>query len=314
MTLEQLRIFVAVAEFEHVTRAARHLNLTQSATSAAVAALETRYATKLFDRVGRRIALTESGRLFLVEARAVLARATAAETVLADLAGLARGSLRIFSSQTVGNYWLPALINQFRAAHPGITLRLSLGNTEGVAAAVLDGAAELGFIEGGIDDPALVSQPIAVDHLVLVAPRSHPWTRTAPVSAADFSDARWVCRERGSGTRTAHEAALLALGLGSEALSGALELPSNEAICAAVEAGAGVTVLSSLVVRRASQAGSLSAIDINLPTRRFFLLRHRERYLTQASAAFQKLVTTVADSDPRNSAPAVQGAIFKLSV
>ena len=94
MTLEQLRIFVAVAEREHVTGAARDINLTQSAVSAAIAALEARYATRLFDRVGRRIELTQAGRLFLTEARAVLARAAAAETVLMDLAGLARGQVR----------------------------------------------------------------------------------------------------------------------------------------------------------------------------------------------------------------------------
>lgn len=297
MTLEQLRIFVAVAEFEHVTRASRHLNLTQSATSSAVAALETRYAMKLFDRVGRRIALTEAGRLFLVEAKAVLARAVVAETVLADLAGLARGSLRISSSQTVGNYWLPALIDRFQATYPGIALRLSLGNTETVATAVHDGAAELGFIEGGIEDPAFVIQTVAVDRLKLVASSCHPWAQKAPTSTIDFSMAQWVCRERGSGTRTAHEAGLQALGLGSESLSGALELPSNEAICSAVEAGAGVTILSSLVVRRALEAGSLIAIDVDLPTRRFSLLRHRERYLTQASAAFQKLATAESDCD-----------------
>ena len=75
MTLEQLRIFVAVAEKQHVTQAANELNLTQSATSAAIAALETRYGVKLFDRIGRGIALTQTGRDFLVEARAVLARA-----------------------------------------------------------------------------------------------------------------------------------------------------------------------------------------------------------------------------------------------
>jgi DNA-binding transcriptional LysR family regulator len=69
MTLEQLRIFVAVAEREHATQGARDLNLTQSATSAAITTLEACYATKLFDRVGRRIALTEAGRLFLVEAK-----------------------------------------------------------------------------------------------------------------------------------------------------------------------------------------------------------------------------------------------------
>jgi len=103
MTLEQLRIFVAVAEKQHVTRAANELNLTQSATSAAIAALEARYGIKLFDRIGRGIALTQTGKDFLIEARAVLARAADATQVLNDLAGLKRGSLSIAASQTVGS-------------------------------------------------------------------------------------------------------------------------------------------------------------------------------------------------------------------
>ena len=289
MTLEQLRIFVAVAEHEHMTRAAHHLNLTQSATSAAIAALENRYATKLFDRVGRRIALTEAGRLFLVEAKAVLTRAATAETVLADLAGLSRGTVRIAASQTVGNYWLPPIIQRFRSIHGGVTLKLSLGNTETVAAAVRESLAELGFIEGDIDDPVLAVRSIARDQMVLVAPNGHPWSQTPPKAADDLRTAQWVCRERGSGTRAALEAVLPALGLGQEAMESALELPSNEAVCAAVEAGAGVTILSSHVVRRALEAGSLVAIDIKLPSRSLFVLRHKERYVTKASAEFQRL-------------------------
>jgi DNA-binding transcriptional LysR family regulator len=121
MTLEQLRIFVAVAEREHVTQAAKELNLTQSATSAAVSALETRYATKLFDRIGRRIMLTQAGKVFLVEAKAVLARAASAEKVLADLAGLERGSLTIGASQTAGNYWLPAINPKNQSHFNGIS-------------------------------------------------------------------------------------------------------------------------------------------------------------------------------------------------
>src|SRR5260370_1984978 len=93
MTLEQLRIFVAVAECEHVTQGARQLNLTQSATSAAIAALEERYATKLFDRIGRRIALTEAGRLFLKEPKPVLAPAPPPPNVLTDLPHLTPPSL-----------------------------------------------------------------------------------------------------------------------------------------------------------------------------------------------------------------------------
>jgi DNA-binding transcriptional LysR family regulator len=305
MTLDQLRIFVAVAEHEHMTRAAHHLNLTQSATSAAIAALENRYATKLFDRVGRRIALTEAGRLFLVEAHAVLARAATAEAVLADLAGLTRGTIRIAASQTVGNYWLPPIIQRFRSIHSGVALKLTLGNTETVATAVREGSAELGFIEGDIDDPALAIRPIATDQMVLVAPRGHPWTLAPPKSVDDLRTAHWVCRERGSGTRAALEAVLPTLGLNREAMESALELPSNEAICAAVEAGAGVTILSSHVVRRALEAGSLISIDIQLPSRSFFLLRHKERYVTKASTEFQRLTIASADggSTPGHPAP-----------
>lgn len=290
MTLEQLRIFVAVAEYEHMTRAAHHLNLTQSATSAAIAALESRYATMLFDRIGRRIALTEAGRLFLVEAKAVLARAMAAETVLADLAGLSRGTIRIAASQTVGNYWLPPIMQRFRSLHAGITLKLSLGNTETVAAAVHEGVAELGFIEGEIDDPHLVVQPIATDRLMLVAAHGHPWSKQPPDGPHTLDMATWVCRERGSGTRAALEAVLPALGLSQSTMQSALELPSNEAVCAAVEAGAGVTILSFHVVRRALEAGTLVAVDIALSSRNFFVLRHKERYVTKASAEFQRLV------------------------
>jgi DNA-binding transcriptional LysR family regulator len=120
MTLEQLRVFVAVAERQHMTRAAESLHLTQSAVSAAVAALEARHSAKLFHRVGRGIELTEAGALFLSEARAVLARAEAAEWVLSELGGLQRGTLSLHASQTIASYWLPWHLVAFRRAHPGI--------------------------------------------------------------------------------------------------------------------------------------------------------------------------------------------------
>ncbi|MGY4310848.1 DNA-binding transcriptional LysR family regulator [Bradyrhizobium sp. JR3.5] len=139
MTLEQLRIFAAVADKQHVTQAAHELNLTQSATSAAIAALEGRYGVKLFDRVGRGIVLTHMGRCFLNEARAVLARAHAAEQVLRDFAGLTAGKLVISASQTVGSYWLPARLLAFQATYPGIEIEVRIANTEQVATDVREG-------------------------------------------------------------------------------------------------------------------------------------------------------------------------------
>uniref|UniRef100_A0A9E7ZVC2 LysR family transcriptional regulator n=1 Tax=Bosea sp. NBC_00436 TaxID=2969620 RepID=A0A9E7ZVC2_9HYPH len=288
MTLEQLRIFVAVAEREHLTQGARVLNLTQSAVSSAITTLEARYATKLFDRIGRRIALTEAGTLFLIEARAVLARAAAAEAVLSDLSGLARGSLALMASQTVANYWLPPLIQRFRREHPGITVSLAIGNTETVSAAIRDGAADLGFIEGEIDDPSLDMTEVDEDELVIVVPPGHPWAKTPP-SPEELSRGAWVLREAGSGTRAMFEAALPGLGLAADDLVVALELPSNEAICAAVASGAGATAISRLVAANAIAAGRLATVALPLPRRRFLALRHKERYLAKAAAAFLTL-------------------------
>jgi DNA-binding transcriptional LysR family regulator len=290
MTLEQLRIFVAVATREHVTQASRDLNLTQSATSAAVAALEARYQTKLFDRVGRGIVLTAAGRAFLIEARSILARVAAAEAVLDDLAGLARGTLSLAGSQTIANYWLPAIIHRFNAAHPAITLSLAIGNTEQVAALVRDGTADLGFVEGSVDDPLLALQAVADDELVLVGPTGHALCNGAPVTTDALRGARWVLREQGSGTRAVFEAALEVLGLRLADLDIAFDLPSNEAVRSAVEAGAGVTVVSKLVVAGALKAGTLAAGDIAFPSRPFYSLRHRAHHQTQAARAFLAMV------------------------
>src|SRR3546814_487576 len=148
MTLDQLRIFVAVAEREHVTRAAAALGLTQSAVSAAIAALEARHDARLFDRVGRRIELSAAGRVFLDEARAVLARAHAAEMVLGDLGTLTRGTLNVHASQTIASYWLPSRLVRFRQASPKIQMHLAAGNPDTVDRAVLDGSVDLGFADG----------------------------------------------------------------------------------------------------------------------------------------------------------------------
>lgn len=290
MTLEQLRIFVAVAEREHMTRAADALNLTQSATSAAIAALEARYAIRLFDRVGRSIKLTHVGKQFVVEARAVLARSAAAEAVLADLAGLKRGSLSLAASQTVGNYWLPPLIHRFHSRYPGIALDLKIGNTDQAAAWVRDGVADLGFVEGEIDDPALSVKLIAEDELVLVVGAKHPWASLRSVKPAQMKDAAWIARERGSGTRQIFETALAGFGLTRSDINITLELPSNESVRSAVAAGAGATILSKLVAANLLTSHALVALKVPLPSRRFFLLRHKEHHVTQAERELERMI------------------------
>ena len=148
MTLEQLRIFVAVAEREHVTQAAQALNLTQSAVSSAISALESRHDVMLFKRIGRRVALTEAGKLFLAEARELLRVSLRAEKVLDDLGAMRLGGVSVAASQTIGNYWLPERLARFKIANPGVAVRLAIGNTEEVAALTAAGDVDLGLVEG----------------------------------------------------------------------------------------------------------------------------------------------------------------------
>ena len=290
MTLEQLRIFVAVAEREHVTRAAADLGIVQSAASAAIAALETQHGAQLFHRVGRRIELTESGRVFLVEARAVLARAAAAELTLSELGGLKRGTLSVHASQTIGTYWLPPLLAKFRKAHPAIDIRLAIGNTAQVAAAVIAGTAELGFVEGEIDAPALSIRAIEGDRLAVVIAAEAAPAKPGKLAAADLLAMDWVLREPGSGTRAEFEAELRRRKIDPAALKVVLELPSNEAVRSAVLAGAGATAISELVVGPGLRYGSLKRLDFALPQRPFHILRHKERYRSRAADALLEII------------------------
>lgn len=297
MTLEQLRIFVAIAERQHVTRTAKALNLTQSAVSNALAALEERHAIRLFDRVGRGIVLNENGRTFLGEARAVMARATLAEAVLADLGSLRRGRLGIFASQTIAGYWLPGRLVRFHEAYPAIALDVRVGNTQEVAQAILDGTCEVGFVEGEAGHPLLEQTDVGEDHLVILTHPSHPWARQEIVRAGDLAQAAWIMREAGSGTRSSLEAALAAAGCKPSTLRVTMTLPSNEAVLSGVQAGDGVAALSEHVARAALAAGLVVAIRFDLPARPFRTLRHRDRYRTRAADAFVAgLDTDAADA------------------
>ncbi|MBB5711830.1 LysR family transcriptional regulator [Sphingomonas xinjiangensis] len=280
MTLEQLRIFVAVAEREHVTRAAEAAGVTQSAASGVIATLEARHEVKLFHRVGRGIELTDAGRFFLGEARAVLARAAEAEVALGEYGGLKRGHLRLVASQTIASYWLPERLAAFHRRYPAIELSVSIANTEGAARSVREGDAELGFIEGAINDPALAHWPVGADRMLLVSSVdveaiTNDWLLSAP----------WIMREEGSGTRSTSEAALRDRGVDAHALNVVLTLPSNEAVLAAVRAGVGCAVLSQLVVAPALQNRELVTLPLMLPARAFVALRQKERYRSKAADA-----------------------------
>jgi DNA-binding transcriptional LysR family regulator len=296
VTLEQLRVFVAVAEHLHVTNAAYQLNMTQSAASASIAALENRCAVRLFNRVGRRIELTDEGARFLVEAKAVLQRASEAELVLDDLSNFRRGTLTIHAGQTIANYWLPAVLHRFRKVYPDIKTEVRIGNTAQVVSAVLDGEAHIGMIAGDVDNASIDKWPVDTDRLLLVVGAGHPAARDVNFTVERFMTTPWIVREPGSSMRRDFEILLTGFGVDPAKVEIALELPSNEAVRQAVIENAGASIISNLLVDKEIRGGSLRQLNLSLPQRPFLVLQHRERYRSRTVDALIDIIKTINPS------------------
>jgi DNA-binding transcriptional LysR family regulator len=297
MTLDQLQIFIAVAEREHVTRAADALGLAPPSVSAAVASLEREFGTKLFHRVGRGIALTEGGKLLLDEAHTLVNRADAVKLAMREFTGLSRGRLDIKASQTIASHFLPSRLVDFHQAYPGVALVVSLGNSTQVVEAIIRGNIELGFVEGPeeeFQDSRLAIEMIARDDLVMVVSVSHPWATREKLTVDDLTAGKWVLREDGSGTRAAFVRALDALGIAYGKLNIAIELPSNEAVLAAVLAGAGATILSARVCADVIKGGTLKRLPVSLAPRAFYAVQHADRYRSRAVSALLEILRTRA--------------------
>lgn len=288
MDFQQLRIFVAVAEELHVTRAAERLGLTQPAASAAVGALERRYGARLFNRVGRGMELTETGRRFLREARTVLDRVEAARAVLEDAGELPTGRIAIASSQTIAGYWLPRRLAAFRTIFSAITLHVVASNTEDAEKAVLSGDADLGFVARA-HHPAMVRQDVAVDRLLLLRAANSEFVRD-PKDKHALMKAPWIVREKGSDAHAALEQLARRRGIPWGDLNILITMPSNEAVREAVEDGAGVGIISEHVVRHSIAEKRIEPVASDLPTRFFSVIHHRDRQPSRAQQAFLSFV------------------------
>jgi DNA-binding transcriptional LysR family regulator len=290
LTLDQLVAFVAVAERQHLAKAAAALNLSPSAVSAAIKVLESVHQVALFHRVGRGIELTSAGRQFLGEAQEILARVRSGERLLGELAGSKRGLIELHASQTIANYWLPQRLMRFRLHYPDIEIKLQVGNTATVTSAVISGAAELGFVEGEIDEPSVTSRPVASDRLLIVSSGQNTADSDfsmATMEAGRLAELSWVMREPGSGTRAMFEAGLRLHGVDPGQLRVVLTMPSNEAVLSAVRSGTAATALSEAVVAPFLDGATLRALPFSLSLREFTLLRHKERPLSAVARVFE---------------------------
>jgi DNA-binding transcriptional LysR family regulator len=162
---------------------------------------------------------------------------------------------------------------------------LSVGLIDVEGRYLRQGSADLGLVEGQVDDPLLSVRKIDGDSLVIVVGKKHPWAGHARITPNRLTTTGWILREPGSGTRSMFETTLRRFGIKLSELRITLELPSNEAVRAAVEAGDCATASSDLVVAQSLAAATLHRVRIDLPRRAFFILRHKQRYASKAGAS-----------------------------
>ena len=292
LTLRQLAIFTAVADAGSTSAAAGRVALSQSATSAALNELEAVLGARLFDRIGTRLVLNDTGRGLLPQARAVLDGAAGIEREFG--LGAAPGEagapslLRIGASTTIGNYLLPALVASWRRARPDAHVDVAIANTGAVAAAVARMEVDLGLIEGPCHEPEVVAQPWREEELVIVCAPTHPLLRGdagTRLNVAALRQADWLLREPGSGTREAVEQALQPH---LHQLREGLHFGGTEAIKQATVEGLGFTCLSLFAVQDLVALGRLVRVRTTLPrlARRLWLIHHRRKQFSRSLAGF----------------------------
>ena len=259
----RLTVFRAVAGQKSFRRAAELLYLTQPAVTQQIKALEQEIGTSLFDRTGREIGLTPAGAVLLRYAREGNELLLRAEAELAALEGRVSGPLRLAVSTTIAQYVLPPMLGRFLRRYPAVELRMRSANTEGVAAAVLDGSVDVGLAEGPVHRPELKLEAWLRDKLVLVVASDHEWAGLAAIAPEQIRGVPLLLRERGSGTREIVDSAMEAAGLAAKDLDIAMELNSTEALLACVEAGLGVGFYSRAAIRRQVRLGTLAQVAVH---------------------------------------------------
>jgi DNA-binding transcriptional LysR family regulator len=285
-SLRQLEVFLATARHENVTKAAQELAMSQSAASGSLRELENQFNVQLFDRLGKRLQLSELGRQLRPQAERLLEQALALEHALANEDVI--GRLQVGATLTIGNYLAVNMVADFRKAYPQADVALTVANTETIAERVAGFGLDMGLIEGELQHPDLNIDHWRQDELVVFAAPGHPLSKVKALTDEDLIALPWIVREHGSGTRQAFERAMYGI---LTDLHIAMELQHTEAIKRAVEAGLGVGCLSQVCLTEAFKRGSL--VPLAVPGRDFrrswYLITHREKYHSATLKAWLEL-------------------------
>lgn len=285
MDTNTLQAFLAVADTGSFSLAGERLYLTQPAMSKRVAALEEELGTKLFERLGRRVLLTEAGRTLLPKARHIIAEMAESRQLIANLSTEVGGTLQLATSHHVGLHRLPQILRDYSRKFPQVEFDLHFMESEAGCEAVAAGALELAVVTlPPIVPDKLHLHPVWEDPLAVMVSREHVLAgRTA--DAADLGNHQAILPEKGTVTRR-----LIENGLASRGVNLRIGVETNylETIRMLVSAGLGWSVLPLSMLDQDLVCIQLSEVSFH---RWLGIVRHRSRTLSRAAQVFCDILT-----------------------
>ncbi len=287
MTLRHMMIFRTVCENGYnSTKAAEALHMTQPAVSLAIKELEQYYGVRLFDRIGRRLQITQAGELFLQYAIHICDLFKDMETGLRDWD--AKGILRVGASITIGSQFLPGYVNAFSSRFPEIDVRVVVEPSDRLEQKILSNELDCALSEGIAHHPHIVSEAYMEDYLSVICSAQKGWKQGETISVDEFKRQRFLLREHGSGTRELFDRVMEQAGI---SITPAWEAMSTTALVNAAVKGLGIAVLPHRMVLPALKQGLIVSVSVqDLAFRRnFYIICHRDKFLTASMQNFIEL-------------------------
>lgn len=280
MTLRHLRVFLAVYQTQNVTRAAERLHMTQPTVTRAVQELERYYGVRLFERINRRLYITQSGRQLYARAVHIVGSFDRMEKELKNWDEF--GLLRIGATPTLASVLLPKTLMTFEKKHPKLRVRCSVENGTHLQEALADDRLDFALVEGEVAAEHLHAEPFSEDRLILLLPPDDPRRNAPALTLRELAESPLLLREKGSMGRSFLDRVFAAHDLPLEPL---MESISTHAIIQAVHAGLGISFLPQRLIRHSVESGFVAtrAVDDEPFVRRNFAAWHEDKFLTRSA-------------------------------
>ncbi len=290
LTFQQLRLFEAVSRLSSYTRAAEELHLTQPAVSLQIKRMQTQVGLPLFERVGKKIFLTGTGKALYQPSAEIINRVDDLKNLVDALKGEVKGSLNI-SVVTTAKYFMPHLLGRFLQNYSDVEPKMTFTNRARLLERLSNNEDDFVVMGQIQNDVGLTAYPFLENILVVVAPPDNPLIGKNNVQLQDLVKERYLQREKGSGTRLVFDRLLKKQGLQIEPY---MELGSSEAIKQGVMAGLGIAVLSLHSLNIERDAGKLVVLDVEgFPIkRRWYAVHLKGKTLSLVARTFLEFILT----------------------